>query len=455
MVVKNDKRLYPRVAVNFPVRIPPSFFAQSVDISETGLGFILDKPLLLSKAKAEIEISPGKTIETEFKVIWDKQLVESGKFRYGAAFIGLKEKDLELLRVKTANSFSGDFMQGGKVLGLSEIKTTIRTQVKLYKRRAAEIEKYLSEHPGEWGKFQNEFNLEVNSIFRGIMNFEKINLSKGLNSKVLKLKRLFLKKIRGIFMQGVFVKWCFEKPFGYAGDFKIIDDLYQNNPTTTGYPRLFDNYLQMTAMAIAVRNRKEDFKRMIIDVVNNKKPHSDPIRIMCLASGPCRDIQEVLASGKLLNNNVFFDCYDIEKAALDFGKNLLRDFPDRVRFFQKSAVKLGLAKDVTRKVDTKYDMIYATGLYDYFNFRLAVEVTRNLKELLTPGGVLMVANVRDKYSNPTLHFMDWVTDWQLIYRDEKEFGQIFIDAGFAKERLTLLYEQQGIMQYIVASQNKG
>ena len=69
------------------------------------------------------------------------------------------------------------------------------------------------------------------------------------------------------------VLWSLRKPFGYAGDFKIIDDLYRNYPTTVGFDRLFDNYTQMSAIAVAVRNRKEDFKRMIINFIN------DPLKI--------------------------------------------------------------------------------------------------------------------------------------------------------------------------------
>ena len=34
-----------------------------------------------------------ESIETEFKVIWSKQLVQRKGFRYGVCFIRLKEKD--------------------------------------------------------------------------------------------------------------------------------------------------------------------------------------------------------------------------------------------------------------------------------------------------------------------------------------------------------------------------
>ncbi|MBU1852345.1 MAG: hypothetical protein KJ995_08085 [Candidatus Omnitrophica bacterium] len=89
-------------------------------------------------------------------------------------------------------------------INISGIKASLRTRIKFYKKRAKEIEGYLSKHPDEWGKFQSEFNAEINGIFYDIMIFEKINLSKGYDHKVEKLKSLFEKHLRNIFLRGVY-----------------------------------------------------------------------------------------------------------------------------------------------------------------------------------------------------------------------------------------------------------
>jgi len=41
--------------------------------------------------------------------------------------------------------------------------SSLKTKVDLYKRKAKRIEEYLCKNPNEWGKFQNEFNAEINS----------------------------------------------------------------------------------------------------------------------------------------------------------------------------------------------------------------------------------------------------------------------------------------------------
>ena len=322
----------------------------------------------------------------------------------------------------------------------------LRSIIKRYLKRAKEIEAYLNKKPEEWGKFQAEFNAEVNDVFRNIMVFEKENLSFGYEDKIYKLRRVFINRIRRIFVRGVYIDWSLRKPFGYAGDFKIIDDIYQNNPTTTGFDRLFDNYYQMSAISVAVRNRKEDFKRLIANFIKSRQ--GSPLRIMDLASGSCRDIKELFFSNKALCKNVIFDCYDNDDRAIEFARKLIKNGP-RANFIKLNAVKLALAKDVNRITDKRYDLIYSTGLFDYFNEKIAVRLTQNLKKLLKFNGIMAISSVRDKYSNPSVHFMEWVGDWNLVYRDEDEFRGIFLKSGFKRDKLKIQYEQQGIMQYIV------
>jgi len=360
---------------------------------------------------------------------------------------GISEND-QIANINEANQPKNmDF-----TLSLSAIKASLRTKIKLYKKRAQEIERYLSKKPEEWGKFQNEFNSEVNSIFRDIMDFEKANLLNGRQDKVDKLRRVFINRLRKIFVRGVYIAWGLRKPFGYAGDFKIIDDIYQNNPTTTGFDRLFDNYFQMSAICVAVRNRKEDFKRLIANFANEKQRY--PLRIMSLGSGPCRDIKEFISPDIPLNKNIIFDCYDSDERALKFAKSILSNYSN-VNFIKQSVLRIAATKNINSMINKKYDFIYATGLFDYFNYKISVRIMQSLKKLLNINGILVISNVRDKYSNPSVHFMEWVGDWHLIYRNEGEFREIFIEAGFKEDELRTQYEQQGIMQYIIASNKEG
>lgn len=330
-------------------------------------------------------------------------------------------------------------------LEIKKEETSLRNTVKHYLKRAKEIESYLSKRPKEWGRFQVEFNAEIDSVFRNIMEFEKANLVK--DDKVYKLKQFFVNRIRGNFIRGDYTKWSLGKPFGYAGDFKIIEDIYENNPVTAGFDRLFDNYFQVSAISVAVRNRKEDFRRLIADFIRDTP--GAKLRIMSLASGPGRELREIVSSDNSLCKNVVFDCYDNDEKALEFAKGRLRG-QDNFNFFKLNAVRIALKDDPRLIISEKYDLIYSTGLFDYFSEKIATLLIGNLKKILKPGGSLIIANVRDKYSNPSVYFMEWVGDWYLVYRSDDAFREIFINSGFKEKELDIRYEQQGVLQYIIA-----
>jgi extracellular factor (EF) 3-hydroxypalmitic acid methyl ester biosynthesis protein len=334
------------------------------------------------------------------------------------------------------------------VTGLGEIKASLHDRIKIYKKRAREVEDYLLQNPDEWGRFQNEFNSEVNGIFREIMNYDKVNLANGQKDKVDKLKRIFINRIRELFLQSEYFERCLRKPYGYAGDFKIIDDMYQNDPTSSGFVRLIDNYFHMAAICIAVRNRKEDFKKIIAKFANDRKGR--PIRIMKLGSGPCRDIKELFGLGMIANSNVAFDCYDNDEDAIKYAKKLLANNP-KVNFIKENALRLAAARDIHSIIKNKYDIIYALGIFDYFNHKISVRLISNLKKLLKPGGIMAVSTARDRYSNPSLHCMEWVGEWIILYRTDEEFRKIFRESGFKEKELKVSYEQQGTMQYILAT----
>ncbi len=102
---------------------------------------------------------------------------------------------------------------------------SLRMRIRKYQSLADYINDKLRSRPNEWGKYQSIFNYEINGIFRQIMEFEKENLTDGREENVYKLKKLFVNRIQKEFLHGEYIVWSLRKPFGYAGDFKIIDDI--------------------------------------------------------------------------------------------------------------------------------------------------------------------------------------------------------------------------------------
>lgn len=327
-------------------------------------------------------------------------------------------------------------------------EASLRGRVKKYKKQLAMLAEHLEKNPNDWGRFQSEFNQEIDSIFREIMLFEKEQLEKGQERKVYKLKNLFIQKFRKDFLYGRHIQWSLNKPYGYAGDFQIIDDMYRNSPETQGVGRLFDNYAQMASIAIALRNRKEDMKRFLTESI--KGFTGDKFCVMNLASGPCREIKELDILEKMQKTSIVFDCFDQDEAAIHYATNLLGDKARFVNFRRENAIRLALKKDIHELIPSKYQFIYSMGLFDYLDNRVAVRLVRNLKTLLADGGQMIIANMREKFQNPSVYFLEWVGDWNLIYRKEDDYKKIFLEAGFTESKVDITSEQLGIIQYAVA-----
>ncbi|MGP8055895.1 MAG: class I SAM-dependent methyltransferase, partial [Limisphaerales bacterium] len=65
--------------------------------------------------------------------------------------------------------------------------------------------------------------------------------------------------------------------------------------------------------------------------------------------------------------------------------------------------------------DPGYDLIYCSGLFDYLSEPTCRSLGSLFYDWLRPGGAVIVANMSD--SKPFRNFIEFVLDWQLIYRD--------------------------------------
>ena len=54
------------------------------------------------------------------------------------------------------------------------------------------------------------------------------------------------------------------KPYGYPGDFLLLDKIFTNYKTRNSRFRIWDEYFQKQAAPCAVRNRKEYFKKVVV-----------------------------------------------------------------------------------------------------------------------------------------------------------------------------------------------
>ena len=86
------------------------------------------------------------------------------------------------------------------------------------------------------------------------------------------------------FLQNTLQGHGWRKPFGYAGDFMMMDKIYTHYRSDKPDFRIWDEYFHQQAAPRAVRNRKEYFKRLVFDRILAQ----EPLALLNVGSGPAR-----------------------------------------------------------------------------------------------------------------------------------------------------------------------
>jgi extracellular factor (EF) 3-hydroxypalmitic acid methyl ester biosynthesis protein len=191
------------------------------------------------------------------------------------------------------------------------------------------------------------------------------------------------------------------KPYGYAGDFEMIDRIYQYSLCENPDFRRWDEYFQSREACQAVRNRKVYFKKLL-----NMTTRHGSLRVLNVGSGPARDILEFLSFN---NGNTVFDCVDMDSSAISYAKSICADICDRVTFHNTNIFHF--------RSDYSYKVIWSAGLFDYLDDRSFVILLRRLLKMLEPGGQLVIGNFST--ANPSRDYMEF-GDWILKHRSRDE-----------------------------------
>jgi SAM-dependent methyltransferase len=225
-----------------------------------------------------------------------------------------------------------------------------------------------------------------------------------------------LKKLPSSFLKNTIQGQALLKPFGYAGDFLIIDKIYTRHINHNIKFGKWDKFIHSLEATQAVRNRKTYFRNLM----KRKLENGRKVSLLNLASGPARDLLEVYNT---LNSpsNLITTCIDMDEQAIQYAKILNHDYLDQVCFINKNVFRFN--------AKYKYDVIWSAGLFDYFNDKAFLFLLNSLKSWLKPGGEIIIGNFNADH-NPSKKFMEKVCEWELIHRTPGQLVSIATQAGF-------------------------
>lgn len=223
-----------------------------------------------------------------------------------------------------------------------------------------------------------------------------------------------------------------QSPYGYYGDFHIIDRIYNNDISLDPSLAKWDEFFHWGTAAVAVRNRKTFFLTHYIPRIMGS---DDPMRLLNVGSGPCRDVAELLL--KIGGTPITIDCVDADHRGFDYAKDVVGLSDDRVNFIQKNALRLN--------GPARYDMIWSAGLFDYLDDKLFVALTRRLGRLLLPKGEIVIGNFSNL--NTQMGYMAF-GGWNLRHRSAEDLLSLSIRAGFEPACCEVLQEPTGVNLFL-------
>ena len=227
--------------------------------------------------------------------------------------------------------------------------------------------------------------------------------------------------------------YVYRKPLGYAGDFRLIDMIYNHHHSGHEAYERWDRYFHHNTATGAVRNRKDFFKNQLTHKISSRKA---PLHLLNVASGPARDLYELY--GEVNADMLVTTCVDIDADAIAFASELCSPYAEQINFHQKNILRFSSAE--------KYDVIWSAGLFDYFEDRLFVMALKRLLTMLRPGGEILIGNFSEH--NPNRGYMELFGEWFLIHRSREELIGLSLQAGVQRELITVEQEPLGINLFL-------
>jgi len=280
------------------------------------------------------------------------------------------------------------------------------------------LEKIISQNGPAMEDF-GEFTITVNSIAELIQK----NIVTHREMTSLKEKCHFLKDTNSI------MGHILSKPFGYAGDFHIIDRIYTQD-ISEKFPK-WDRFSLSNSAAQAVRNRKEYFKEK---VAQNLSGGGDLLNIAC---GPARDLYEFHSENSISNFQTI--CVEMDERAIVYAKQLNQKFLDKISFVNKNIFQF--------QTNQKFDLIWSAGLFDYFDEQAFVLLLKRFKNWLKEDGEIIIGNFNENH-NPSRAYMELFGEWYLNHRSEEQLYHLAEEAGFQKAKVRVGREPENVNLFL-------
>ncbi|TPK42130.1 class I SAM-dependent methyltransferase [Mesorhizobium sp. B2-5-4] len=223
--------------------------------------------------------------------------------------------------------------------------------------------------------------------------------------------------IQKYFLEDPLTHWSFTKPRGYSGDAQLLDYIYcdphvaESVANASEIGKALYSHTQNVPSCVAARERRDLLTRYVDETATKNGPETE---VLAIAAGHLREANRsaALAEGGLKRWVALDqDPQSVGLIARDFQGTAVEAIDGSVRTVLTRGHKLG-----------KFDLIYASGLYDYLQHNVAVKLTKTCLQMLKPNGTFLFANYAE--GTPDAGYRETFMDWVLLLRSEVDMWNI-------------------------------
>jgi extracellular factor (EF) 3-hydroxypalmitic acid methyl ester biosynthesis protein len=223
---------------------------------------------------------------------------------------------------------------------------------------------------------------------------------------------------------------AYEKPLGYAGDYRMMELCFAREPGGEGlFGRFLHTVGQNYTLARAVVAR-ELVTREAIRLAAAAEGDG-PVRILALAAGAAIELRRFLDETGPLRRPIELFLLDQDRGAHETAhRHLTRALLERhqgmlpvtvhcLHFSVRQLIRPQTSEEqrVVHETLADLDLVYSAGLYDYLPERVAAALTQLLHSRIRGGGRLLLGNLVETPDSTWI--MDYVWGWPLIYRTDE------------------------------------
>ncbi len=251
---------------------------------------------------------------------------------------------------------------------------------------------------------------------------------------------MFRKETDRFFLQSWFANRARSKPTGFAGDYRMLCKIYGEPCDSRGVGAYLDLMFTDLPLACAVRGRLEMIREFLLQEVASRGL-ADPVRILDIASGPCREFYDWPSRTHAIDALAM----DSDPPAVEYVNSVVAPrvtSPSRLESIQYNAFRTR-SSEATIKKFGRFDIIYSVGLCDYLTDDVLIKLLSAWYDTLAENGVLFVAFKDTRRYDQTIY--QWHLDWFFYQRTVQDVFDLYDKAGFDLGNIETCRDETGVI----------